>query len=87
MASASNLNTYGVALQRQILDGLGVAVEESDEIVNDLGSAPIAPEEKALLDEIRKLNCTSPGNEGGFQAGNLESHGFTQPRNCRGYRK
>jgi RNA polymerase sigma-70 factor (ECF subfamily) len=80
VVSASNLNTYGVALQRQILDGLGVTVEESDEIVNDLQLASIAPEEKALLDEIRKLNCTSPGNERGFQAGDLESHGFTQPQ-------
>ena len=80
VVSASNLNTYGVALQRQILDGLGVAVEESDEIVNNLGSASIAPAEKALLDEVRKLNCTSPGNEDRFQAGALESHGFTQPQ-------
>ena len=80
VVSASNLNTYGVALQRQILDGLGVAVEESDEIVNDHGSASISPEEKALLDEVRKLNCTSPGNEDRFQAGVLESHGFTQPQ-------
>jgi alkylhydroperoxidase family enzyme len=80
VVSASNLNTYGVALQRQILDGLGVAVEESDEIVNNLGSASIAPSEKALLDEVRKLNCTSRGNEDRFQAGTLKSHGFTQPQ-------
>jgi len=80
VVSASNLNTYGVALQRQILDGLGVALEQSDEIVNDLRSASIAPAEKALLDEVRKLNCTSPGNEDRFQAGALESHGFTQPQ-------
>ncbi len=78
--SASNLNTYGVALQRQILDGLGVAPEESDELVNDLSSASIAPAEKALLDEVRKLNCTSPGDEDRFQAGALEGHGFTKPQ-------
>ncbi len=78
--SASNLNTYGVALQRQILDGLGVAPEESDELVKDLGSASIAPAERALLDEVRRLNCTSPGNEDRFQAGALESHGFTKPQ-------
>ena len=78
--SASNLNTYGVALQRQILDGLGVALEESDEIVNDLRSTSIAPAEKALLDEVRKLKCTSPANANRFQAGALESHGFTQPQ-------
>jgi len=80
VVSASNLNTYGVALQRQILDGLGVALEESDQIVNDLGSASIAPADKALLDEARKLNCTRPGNEDRFQAGALERHGFSHPQ-------
>jgi RNA polymerase sigma-70 factor, ECF subfamily len=80
VVSAWNLNTYGVALQRQILDGLGVAVEESDEIVNDLGSASIAPAEKALLDEVRKLNCTNPGKDDRFRAEALEGHGFTKPQ-------
>jgi RNA polymerase sigma-70 factor (ECF subfamily) len=80
VVSALNLNTYGVAVQRQILDGLGVALEHSDEIVNDLRSATTAPAEKVLLDEVRKLNCTSPGNEDRFQTGALERHGFTQPQ-------
>jgi RNA polymerase sigma-70 factor (ECF subfamily) len=80
VVSASNLNTYGVALQRQILDGLGVAVEESDEIVDNLGSASIAPSEKAFLDEVRKLNSTGRVNEDRFRAATLESHGFTQPQ-------
>jgi len=78
VVSAANLNTYGVAVQRQILDGLGVALEHSDEILNDLRSASTAPAEKALLDEVRKLNCTRPENEGRFQTGALERHGFTQ---------
>ena len=80
VVSASNLNTYGVALQRQVLDGLGAAIEESDEIVSDLGSASIAPVNKALLDEVRKLNCARPVNEDCFRAEALESHGFTQPQ-------
>ncbi len=80
VVSASNLNPYGVALQRQILEGLGVAVEESDEIANALHSTTIAPGDKALLDEVRKLNCTSPGNEDRFRAAALEGHGFTQPQ-------
>jgi RNA polymerase sigma-70 factor, ECF subfamily len=78
VVSASNLNTYGVALQRQILDGLGVALEESDEIVNDLSSASISPADKALLDEVRKLNCANPVNEDRFQVEALEGHGFTK---------
>ena len=80
VVSASNLNTYSVALQRQILDGLGVAFEESDEIVNDRRSASLGPADKALLDEVRKLNRAIPGNEDRFQAGTLESHGFTKPQ-------
>ena len=55
-------------------------LEESDEIVNDLRSASIAPADKALLDEVRKLNCANPGNEDRFQAEALESHGFTKPQ-------
>lgn len=76
--SAANLNTYGVALQRQILDGLGVALEESDQIVNDLSSASIGRADKALLDEVRKLNCANPARENRFRAEALESDGFTQ---------
>ncbi|MGH9538374.1 MAG: sigma-70 family RNA polymerase sigma factor [Terriglobales bacterium] len=78
--SASNLSTYGVALQRQILDGLGVALEESDEIASDLRSAAISAADKALLNEVRKLNCARPENPDRFQAGALESHGFTKPQ-------
>jgi RNA polymerase sigma-70 factor, ECF subfamily len=77
--SASNLNTYGVALQRQILDGLGVALEQSDQIVNDLHSASISLDDIALLHELRKLNSANPG-AAAFQAGALEGHGFTEPQ-------
>ena len=78
--SAANLNTYGVALQRQILDGLGVAFEHSDAIVNDLRSTSIPPADKALLEEVSKLNSTRPPGEACFQAAVLESHGFTKPQ-------
>jgi len=75
--SASNLNTYGVALQRQILGGLGVDLEQSDAIVNDLGSALIPAADKALLEEVSKLNGSRPRGEVCFQTKTLESHGFT----------
>jgi RNA polymerase sigma-70 factor, ECF subfamily len=74
--SASNLNTYGVALQRQVLDGLGVPIEQSDEIANDLRSATISATDKALLQEVSKLN--SNNSEARFRAGVLENHGFTR---------
>lgn len=76
--SASNLNTYGVAMQQQILEGLGVGVEQSDEVANHLASASISATDRALLLEISKLNSNQSGSEDRFQAGVLESHGFTQ---------
>ena len=78
--SASNLNTYGVALQRQILDGLGVAIEQSDEIANDLPSASISAADMTLLQEVSKLNRSKSGAEGRFRAEVLENHGFTKPQ-------
>lgn len=76
--SASNLNTYGVALQRQILDGLGVGIEQSDEVTNHLPSATISAADRALLLEVSKLRSTQPGTGDRFQAGVLETHGFTK---------
>lgn len=76
--SASNLNTYGVALQRQILEGLGLGVEQSDEIANNLGSATISPADKVLLLEVSKLKGSQWGTEERFQAGVLETHGFSK---------
>jgi RNA polymerase sigma-70 factor (ECF subfamily) len=78
--SASNLNTYGVTLQRQILDGLGVAVEVSDEIVNNFLPRSFLPADKALLDQVRKLNDPRLADEVRFQAEALEDHGFTKPQ-------
>src|SRR3954453_15901646 len=74
--SASNLNTYGVALQRQVLDGLGVPIEQSDAIANDLRSATISATDKVLLQEVSKLN--SNNSEARFRAGVLENHGFSR---------
>ena len=78
--SASNLNTYGVALQRQILDGLGVSFEESDAIVNDLGSSSISISDKVLFAEVCKLNSPSPAGALEFEVNVLESHGFARPQ-------
>lgn len=78
--SASNLNTYGVALQRQILDGLGVAIDQSDDIANGLDSASISAADRALLEEVSKLNGSNSGAEARFRAGAIEDHGFTQPQ-------
>ena len=76
--SASNLNTYGVALQRQVLDGLGVGTKQSDEIANDLRSAMISAADRVLLQEVSKLKSNRSGPGDHFQAGLLETHGFTK---------
>ena len=76
--SVSNLNTYGVALQRQILDGLGVGIEQSDEVANHLSSATISTADRALLLEVSKLKSNQSGTEDRFQTGVLETHGFTK---------
>jgi RNA polymerase sigma-70 factor (ECF subfamily) len=76
--SVSNLNTYGVALQRQILDGLGVGIEQSDEVANHLSSATISTADRALLLEVSKLKSSQSGTEDRFQTGVLETHGFTK---------
>lgn len=78
--SASNLNTYGVSLQRQILEGLGVAADQSDQIVNDLRASSISPADKALLEQVRRLRCPNLGPEVPFQREVLETHGFTRPQ-------
>ena len=78
--SASNLNTYGVSLQRQVLEALGVAADQSDEIVNDLPASSISPADKALLEQARRLRCHNLGPGEPFQPNVLETHGFNRPQ-------
>ena len=78
--SAANLNTYSVTLHRQILATLGVALEDSDQIVEDHRCAAISPEELALLDEVRKLACCSTGTNAKFSSTELRAQGFSEPQ-------
>jgi len=53
--SAANLNTYCVAVHCEILRGLGVSSEESDQIALDHHKSTLSATDRALLDFARKL--------------------------------
>jgi RNA polymerase sigma-70 factor (ECF subfamily) len=55
VVSARNLNTYCVAVHCELLRGLGVPFEVSDQIALDHRLAGLSPEESALLDFILRL--------------------------------
>jgi RNA polymerase sigma-70 factor, ECF subfamily len=76
--SAANLNTYCVAIHGQILDALGVPLEESDQIVEDHHQAKLSPSDIALLDEVRKLSVSAGLREGCFNPEALRAYGFSE---------
>jgi RNA polymerase sigma-70 factor, ECF subfamily len=79
--SAANLNTYYVAMRGQILSTLsGASLEETDQIVEDHHRSGIPPADKVLLDETRKLASLRAPSDSRFEAGQLRSHGFTEPQ-------
>ena len=72
VVSAKNLNTYFVAVHSEILKGLGVSSEESDQIVSDYRSAALSDGDKCLLDfscslansEHEKISANDLGERG-----------------------
>jgi RNA polymerase sigma-70 factor (ECF subfamily) len=76
--SAANLNTYCATLHSQVLNILGVPLEESDRIVEDHRHSGISGTDRTLLDETRKLaslpGCTSHR----FETERLRTQGFTE---------
>jgi len=76
--SAANLNTYCATLHSQVLDILGVPLEESDRIIEDHSRCGISETDRALLDETRKL-ARLPNRSGQrFEPERLRSQGFTE---------
>lgn len=78
--SAANLNTYFVAVHRQVLSALGVPWEDADQIVEDHQSATISLADKALLSEVRKLSPALGRSESQFDTRTLQAHGFSEPQ-------
>jgi RNA polymerase sigma-70 factor (ECF subfamily) len=77
VVSASNLSTYCVAVHCEILRGLGVSPEQSDQIAADHHQTNLPPAEKALLDFARKLN-ERPEEIVAADRDRLRSHGFSE---------
>jgi RNA polymerase sigma-70 factor (ECF subfamily) len=76
--SAANLNTYCATLHSQVLNILGVPLEESDRIVEDHRHSGLSGTDRALLDETRKL-ASLPGRSSQlFDTERLSTQGFTE---------
>jgi RNA polymerase sigma-70 factor, ECF subfamily len=58
--SAANLNTYCVAVHGQVLDALGIPLEQSGQIVENYHEAALSAADISLLDEVRKLAAMRP---------------------------
>jgi RNA polymerase sigma-70 factor (ECF subfamily) len=76
--SAANLNTYGAILHSQVLNILGVPLEESDRIVEDHRHSGISGTDRALLDETRKLASLPGRSSQRFETERLRAQGFTE---------
>jgi len=90
LLSAANLNTYFVAVHSQVLDALGIPIEQSDRVAEDYHQARLSTEEVNLLDELQKFALPllpsesgtrgqTPGNapKKPFNAERLRQIGFT----------
>jgi RNA polymerase sigma-70 factor, ECF subfamily len=76
--SAANLNTYCATLHSQVLNILGIPLEESDRIVKDHRQSSISGTDQALLDESRKLASLPGRSSQGFETERLRTQGFTE---------
>jgi RNA polymerase sigma-70 factor (ECF subfamily) len=75
--SARNLNTYCVAAHCELLRGLGVSVERSDQIAVDHRQADLSAADKALLDVALKL-ALQPTEFVPDDLARLRSHAFSE---------
>jgi uncharacterized peroxidase-related enzyme len=76
--SAANLNTYCATLHSQVLNILGIPLEESDRIVEDRCNSAISETDQVLLDESRKLASLPGRSSQRFDTERLRTQGFTE---------
>ncbi len=76
--SAANLNTYCATLHSQVLNILGIPLEESDRIVEDDRNSAVSETERVLLDESRKLASLPGRTTRRFDTERLRTQGFTE---------
>ena len=74
--SAANLNTYCVAVHCEMLRGLGLSEEMSDQVAVDHHGADLSAADKVLLDAALKVARRTP-SFGTPDVEQLRSHGFT----------
>jgi len=77
VVSAANLNSYCVAVHCDMLRGLGISSEESDQIAVDHHQSNLAEADKALLDFALKLGVR-PVEFCREDIDRLRGHGFTE---------
>jgi RNA polymerase sigma-70 factor (ECF subfamily) len=75
--SAANLNSYCVAVHCEMLRGLGMPPEESDQIVVDHHQSDLSEADRALLDFALKLGVR-PAEFSREDTDFLRSYGFTE---------
>jgi RNA polymerase sigma-70 factor, ECF subfamily len=75
--SAANWNTYCVAVHCEMLRGLGIPEDESDQIALDHRQARLSAADKALLDCALKL-AMRPDGFGRSDIDLLRGHGFSE---------
>jgi RNA polymerase sigma-70 factor (ECF subfamily) len=75
--SAANLNSYCVAVHCNMLRGLGISSEESDQVAVDHHYSSLSQADKALLDFALKLAVRAP-EFSRHDIDRLRVHGFTE---------
>ncbi len=76
--SAANLNTYCATLHSQVLEILGVSLEESDQIIENYRDSSMTGTNRTLLDETRKLASLPCRSSQPFDTERLRTQGFTE---------
>lgn len=76
VVSAKNLNTYCVAAHSELLRGLGVSVERSDQVAVDHQQSDLPAGDKALLDVALAL-ALEPTRFGSDHLARLRTHAFS----------
>lgn len=77
--SAANLNTYCVAVHSELLRGLGLPEDVSDQIAVDHHKSDLSQADKALLDAALRVSHHSR-TLGVSDVEVLRGHGFTEPQ-------
>jgi RNA polymerase sigma-70 factor (ECF subfamily) len=78
--AALNFDTYLVAVHSQILGLLGVAIEECDQVIDNLDCAPVSVADRVLLAEVSKLGLFSMDPRSSFTCDPLREKAFTEPQ-------